>query len=317
MVTIRDIAQQAGVSVSTASRALNDNPKISQATRSRIQKIARDVGYEANFNAKTLTLGEANVVGVVFPVAAERSLENPFFIDVMAGINAELSEHRYVLSVAISATTEKVLANVRAMVLQAKVKRFILLYTKEDDPVSAFLREQGVRYVVIGQPLHADTKLYVDNNNYDAGYAATEFLLKKHQSIQPLFVKSMGDWHYEAERERGFKNATQIHDIQALVIKGEISQRKAMIEYVSQHPEIDGIIATDDSLAFAMLTHWREFYHHDIPVIGFNNNQLLNQLAGDKFHSIDLRAGELGLEAAKLVFADTEVGHTDVEFNII
>ncbi|QBO36337.1 LacI family DNA-binding transcriptional regulator [Periweissella cryptocerci] len=317
MVTIRDIAQQAGVSVSTASRALNDNPKISQATRTRIQEIAAKVGYQANFNAKTLTLGEANVVGVVFPVAEERSLENPFFIDVMAGINAELSEHRYVLSVAIGATTEKVLANVRAMVLQAKVKRFILLYTKEDDPVSAFLREQDVRYVVIGQPLNQETKLYVDNDNYDAGYATTELLLKEHQSIQPLFVKSEADWHYETERERGFKDATQMHDIQALVIKAETSKSDIILQYVSQHPEIDGIIATDDSLAFAMLTQWRQFYHHDISVIGFNNNQLLNQLAGEKFHTVDLHANELGLEAAKLLFAEVKTGHTNVEFTII
>lgn len=68
MLTIRDIAAKAGVSVSTASRALNNNPRISQATRERIQKLAAAEGYLPNYNAKNLTAGEANAVGVLAAV---------------------------------------------------------------------------------------------------------------------------------------------------------------------------------------------------------------------------------------------------------
>ena len=66
MATIKDIAARAGVSVSTASRALNDNPRISEATREKIKKIAVEIGYHPNYAARNLTRGEANMVGLVF-----------------------------------------------------------------------------------------------------------------------------------------------------------------------------------------------------------------------------------------------------------
>lgn len=58
MATIKDIAKLAGVSISTASRALNDNPRISEATRTKVKQIAAELGYSPNYNAQTLTRGE-------------------------------------------------------------------------------------------------------------------------------------------------------------------------------------------------------------------------------------------------------------------
>ncbi|MGR7940777.1 LacI family DNA-binding transcriptional regulator [Levilactobacillus brevis] len=138
MLTIRDIAAKAGVSVSTASRALNNNPRISQATRERIQALAEAEGYLPNYNAKNLTAGESNAVGVVFATADRSQPENPFFIDILRGINAQLVQRDYVLSVAISKTADELLKNVKAMVAQGKIKRFVLLYAHQDDPIAAF-----------------------------------------------------------------------------------------------------------------------------------------------------------------------------------
>src|SRR5699024_688693 len=120
MLTIRDIAAKAGVSVSTASRALNNNPRISAATRKRIQALAAAEGYRPNYNAKNLTSGEANAVGVVFPTSDRNSTDNPFYIDILRGINTELMKRQYVLSVAISKTADDLLENVKAMVAQGK-----------------------------------------------------------------------------------------------------------------------------------------------------------------------------------------------------
>lgn len=71
MATIKDIAQKAGVSVSTASRALNHNPRISEKTRQRIATIAKELGYQPNYNAQNLTRGESNMVGIIFPVTSD------------------------------------------------------------------------------------------------------------------------------------------------------------------------------------------------------------------------------------------------------
>ena len=90
MVTIKDIAKQAGVSVSTASRALNDNPRISKGTREKIKKIAVAAGYQPNYTARNLTRGVSNMVGLIFPVTEDTAPANPFHIDLMRGVSSAL-----------------------------------------------------------------------------------------------------------------------------------------------------------------------------------------------------------------------------------
>ena len=84
LVTIRTIAQKAGVSTSTASRALNDNPRISEKTRARVKKIASELGYRPNFSARNLSRGEANIIGVVFPLPSSAAKPaKTFHIEIM------------------------------------------------------------------------------------------------------------------------------------------------------------------------------------------------------------------------------------------
>ncbi len=80
--TIKDIAQAAGVSVSTASRALNNNPRISLKTRQRVKEIADQLGYLPNYNAHNMTRGESNMEGLVFPVTIDTAPANHFHNDM-------------------------------------------------------------------------------------------------------------------------------------------------------------------------------------------------------------------------------------------
>ena len=95
MATIKDIAQKAGVSVSTASRALNHNPRISEKTRQQIATIAKEMGYQPNYNAQNLTRGESNMVGIIFPVTSDTAPANPFHIDLLRGISMALKPIHY------------------------------------------------------------------------------------------------------------------------------------------------------------------------------------------------------------------------------
>jgi len=67
MVTIKDIAQIAGVSPSTVSRALNDSPLINEETKARIRRIAEELGYERNELARGLVKGTSVALGLVVP----------------------------------------------------------------------------------------------------------------------------------------------------------------------------------------------------------------------------------------------------------
>ncbi|MCZ2492707.1 LacI family DNA-binding transcriptional regulator [Dellaglioa carnosa] len=321
MVTIRDVATAADVAVSTASRALNNNPRISQKSRDRIQLIAKDMGYRVNSNAKNLSLGESNVVGVIFPVTKVGNQENTFHIDMMRGVNKELAPRKYVMSVAMGQTDTELLSNVQAMVLEAQIHRFILLYSKKNDMVTQFLSTQNdVRYVVIGEPVDSGTQFYVNNDNVLAGFDATKFLERTYNSKHILFIKSNKNWNFEIQREHGFNHAIDElkikHESSNLGLRHGNDNSDRLISYIRAHSNVDGVVAADDMIGFTFFNFWKKTFNKDIPVIVFNNNQLFSRMGNNNFHCVDLYPDKLGQEAAKLVFSDDTRGYIVVPHKV-
>lgn len=304
MLTIRDIAAKAGVSVSTASRALNNNPRISVATRKRIQALATAEGYRPNYNAKNLTAGEANTVGVVFPTADHNFPENPFYIDLLRGINTELMERQYVLSVAISKTQDELLANVKSMVTQGKIKRFILLYAHRTDPIADFLRQNKLRFVTIGQPVDDPTDLFVDNDNLKAGIGGASYLLDQLAVTHPVFVESAHDWAYEQQRREGYERMAAQFNVDPLTCKlGDLEQARS---FIGRHPEINGIMATDDFNAIEFYRLIREINGAShFPIVSFNRSLPVG-LTDANLHSVDLYPEKMGAATVTLLFSDRQ-----------
>lgn len=80
-VTIHDIAKKLNISASTVSRALKDNPLISEATRQKIKKAAAEMGYRPNVMAANLRTRRTNTIGVIVPL-----INRHFFSSVISGI---------------------------------------------------------------------------------------------------------------------------------------------------------------------------------------------------------------------------------------
>lgn len=308
-MTIKDIAESAGVSVSTASRALNDNPRISQATREKVRKIADQLGYQPNYNAQNLTRGESNMVGLIFPVTSETAPANPFHIDLMRGISSALKPRHYEMVVAIAPNSTELLESVESMVKQSKVHNFLVFYTMKDDPVTAYLRAHHLNFVVIGHPTDNHPDRYVDNDNVAAGVAATKYLIAHHNVKQPVFLHSGLNRVFEVARQAGYQECMQALGRPALQwsehTDGEISA------YLANHPEVDSIVCSDD-LLFGRLN--RQLQNHPLPIACFNNSRLMGMLLKDS-EKIDLQPRMLGKEAVDLLFEPQE-HHRLVDFKI-
>src|SRR6056297_1467459 len=94
MVTLKDVAREADVSISTVSRALNNSEKVHPQTKQRVREVADELGYKPSRVARRLRLeeGKASLLGLVIP-----DIQNPFFADVTRGVEDVARDRDYAL----------------------------------------------------------------------------------------------------------------------------------------------------------------------------------------------------------------------------
>lgn len=309
MTTIRNIADAAGVSTSTASRALNDNPRISKETRERVKKIAEQLGYRPNFSAQNLSRGEANIVGVVFPTnTASPEPANPFHIEIMWGISQEIRYLHFEMMVAMGKSETDLVEQVKAMAQQAKVHNFILLYSKPHDPVIKYLREHDLTYVVVGHPF-SKVDRFVDNDNVTVGRVATEQLYHHAKVQQPVFVQSINQRTFERDRYVGYCQA--VRQVKGTPITLSVDESTNINAWLDQHTSVDGLIFADDVI---YLRYAQELFKRKLPAICFNNSQWIKIVVHDQ-PVIDLQPQLLGKRAVKLLF-NTNQKYSYVPFKV-
>ena len=84
--TLHDVAKLAGVSPSTVSRVVSNNPRISKATKMKVEKCMEQLGYYPNANARSLAIKKTDAVGIIIPTTSDDYFSNPFFPETLRGI---------------------------------------------------------------------------------------------------------------------------------------------------------------------------------------------------------------------------------------
>ncbi len=159
MITSRDVARLAGVSQPTVSRALRDDPKVSEATKQRVREAALALGYAPNAIGRALSVGRSTRVGLVVT-----DLENQFYAHVIAPMHHELERLGYEL-VLITESSES--APVAEHVTAHGLCGVVLATTTVESLVPVRLRDRGVPFVYFNrtsQSVQADS-VTVDPEN--------------------------------------------------------------------------------------------------------------------------------------------------------
>lgn len=150
--TIADIAAEAGLTKAAVSFALNNQPGVSQATRERVLAIAREIGWQPNSAARALTDGRAGAFGLVIDRPAGTLGVEPFFMQLVAGIQGELAEERSALLFTVAQDHRAESELHRAWWGQRRVDGVLLVDLHVDDPRVPALEELGLPAVVVGAP---------------------------------------------------------------------------------------------------------------------------------------------------------------------
>jgi LacI family transcriptional regulator len=172
MVKIRDVAQRAGVSAMTVSRALNEPKLVSPATRDRVLHAVRELGYIPNGVARSLTQGRTHVIALVVS-----DIQNPFFTTVSRGAEDVAKDHGYTLM--LGNTDERPDAEHKYLeVLVSRRVDGVLLTTAGADHVR-LLQARGIPTVLIDRVIPGIEVDAVVLDAYDGGRQVATHLLEQ------------------------------------------------------------------------------------------------------------------------------------------
>ncbi len=273
--TLAELAQLAGVSVATVSRALAGNTVIAKATRSRIEDLAREHGFQVNQAARNLRLKRTGAIAVVLPLGheAEQHLSDPFFMSLLGPLADAIADRGHDLL--LSRVIPKDDRWLDALVDAGRADGVIVIGQSNQ---SEAIERVAARYrpmIVWGAEGQSTAQVTVGTDNVAGGRMAAEHLLAQGRN-RLAFVGNIEVPEFAA-RYAGFEQAVRRAGSEATLLPvhltGEASY-SAIEDYLAGHPSPDGIVAASDVIAMsalrALAAHGKRV-PQDVGVIGYDD----------------------------------------------
>ena len=148
-MNLKSLADKLGMSKTTVSRALNGYPEVSEATRERVLRAAREAGYEANPMARSLAVGRSNVLGTIYPLLPA-DLGDAMFLEVVGGMSEALEQRRMNFIIA-PVTPANEMPSYEQMVRGRRVDGLVVSRTLVHDERIAYLSRAGFPFIAHGR----------------------------------------------------------------------------------------------------------------------------------------------------------------------
>jgi DNA-binding LacI/PurR family transcriptional regulator len=303
MVRLKDIAERAGVSVMTVSKALRDEPDVSETTKNRLKVLAREMGYVPDSSAQGLRNGTTKLFGLIIP-----SLANPIFARLVLAIQERAYELGY--DILLSYTLhdpEREETCIRRLLSRRADGLFVSpVYRIETEArIYQELIARKIPTVVLGHtaPFCANF-VNVETDDAAAGYTMTQHLLRLgHKKIAFLAGPPATPW--TRERFEGYRRALRQAGMDAdekfIFQAGRTVEdgAKAAVQVINEAPETTAIQAINDLVAVGcagVLLRQNLRVPEDISVVGFGNSAL-SEYFGVPLTTVDQPKHRLGAAA--------------------
>ncbi|MBN2658188.1 MAG: LacI family DNA-binding transcriptional regulator [Spirochaetales bacterium] len=304
-VTIKDVADRAGVSPSTVSRVIHNNPKISEETKKIVNKAMEDLKYHPNAVARSLANSSTQTIGLILPNSSDDLFTRPFFIEAMRGISIYAQNQKYNLMYCFSNSEEEEVGFIRNYINSGWVDGIVLFTARKEDKCISYLRKRDFPFVVIGEPEEGDDILWVDNDNVQSMYNVTSYLVEKGFRRIGL-ITGPDQFAVTRNRREGYLQALKSRKIdidESLIRTGdsfsEETGYRCMKELIESENPPQAIASADDYLAFGAISAMKEAGIL-LPIVGFNNSPRAEFLS-PALSSVDINPVLLGENAVELL----------------
>ncbi|MCB0382619.1 MAG: LacI family DNA-binding transcriptional regulator [Psychroserpens sp.] len=307
MVTLKHLAEQLNVSISTVSKALHDSEEISPDTIERVKALAKHLNYKPNKVAISLKNSKTNTIGVIIP-----NILNHFFAKALYAIEKEASKQGYNIITCLSNERKAKEINSLQLLSNGSVDGFIISIAEEsqiENNVNHIkeILNQNIPVVIfdrVSDNIECD-KVIIDD--YGAAYEATKHLLSEGRNhivlisnIDDLSVgKLRTNGYIEALKEaENYKNKPTI-----ITIKTNDVIEDSIQDLFKNNPSVDGIISIDNTSGVVALQKAIKLNYkvpQDLSIIGFSDENVL-QFTDPKLSTISQHTLDIGKTSVQLL----------------
>ena len=320
-VTLKQLANELNVSISTVSKALKNSYEINEETIKKVKALAKKYNYKPNKTALNLKNRQTKTIGVIIP-----NILNYFFAKVLLGIEQEANEKGYQIIICLSNNQYKKEVDSLNLLCDGSVDGLILSVAKETQILQKSEHfknaiQEGYPIVMFDRTSNEITncdKVIIDD--VSAAYKGTKHLLELNCK-KIVLISSIDEIGIGKLRSKGYRDAIaeyKSYDSEPLLITidNKNNYEKIISRLFKEHPDVDGILATDNvSAATALKIANKNNYKipRDISIIGFSDNKI-SRLATPPLTVVSQKALDIGKNAVTTIIKRIENNDTPLPF---
>jgi len=306
-ITIKDIAERAGVSKGAVSYALNGRPGVSDDTRDRIVAIANELGWYPNRAARALSAARADACGLVLARPARTIALEPFFMEFIAGVESELATRSIALTLQLVRDVHEEIAVYRRWFGEHRVDGVLVVDLRLEDPRIDELVRIGLPAVVVGGPLEGDILPAIWHNEAAVVTEATRYLAALgHTRI--AHVCGVAHFVHTQQRVKAFLDSIRELGLEGETVETDYSAEsgaRATRKLLSSPAPPSAILFDSDLLAVTGLGVAQQMgfsVPDDVSIIGWDDS-LISQVVHPPLTAITRDITAYGVEAARHLLA--------------
>jgi LacI family transcriptional regulator len=278
-VTLKDIANQLGISVTTVSRALAGYSDVAEETRQRVRQAAAALGYQPNLTARRLQKQRTDTIGFILPTSSPR-FSDPFFSEFLAGVGNEATGHDYDLLVSTHAPDSAGERQAYQRAVQGGwIDGLIVVRTREDDSRIQLLHQSNFPFTAFGRTAGQSDFPYVDEDSVAGMRQLVEHLVGRgHRRI--AFISPPGGLTFGRHRLHGYHSSMLDHGMAIRpewIVEGDLTQQggaAAVERLLSLDSPPTAVIGGNDLMAIGAMNRLQQRGYRvgvDVAVGGFDD----------------------------------------------
>ncbi len=301
---IVDVGREAGCSINTVSRALNNLPGVNAGTRARVLEAAARLHYTPSRVARSLITRSSRSIGLIVT-----DCTNPFYARVIGAVEEVAEAHGY--SVILGNSGENQDREIRAveMLLENRVGGMLITPVQQSSAHIHELVDRELPFVLVGRRFQGINACAVMSDNESGAHQATSLLLNLgHRRIG--HVTGRQDISSVAERTEGYRRALKAHGVlasESLIARGErdiAGGTRCALQLLEGSPRPTAIFAYNDLQALGVFAAARQLglrIPDDLAVVGFDDIEFA-EFAEVPLSTVRQPTHDIGRQAAELLF---------------